>query len=143
MRAGSGSPQRIADLCVEHLDVTGAGISLVSDGGARGVICATDDLALQIEDLQLTLGEGPCVDAIGGGGPVLVPDLDDRRHLAPERWPAFLAAVAAAGVRAVFAFPLRIGVISLGAMDLYRRSSGPLGAPQLGAALLAAEAAAL
>src|SRR4051812_32409985 len=142
-RAGAGQPQRIAELCVEMLDVSGAGISLVSDGGTRGVICATDDVAMRIEEMQVTLGEGPCIDAVTAGGPVLVPDLDSHHDLSPERWPAFLAAVAPTGVRAVFAFPLRIGVISLGAMDLYRDRAGPLGEDQLGAALLAAEAAGL
>src|SRR5438309_4387158 len=119
-RAGAEQPQRIAELCVEMLDVTGAGISLVSDTGTRGVICATDEVAMRIEEMQVTLGEGPCVDAINAGGPVLVPDLNSRHALSPDRWPRFLAGVASAGVQAVFAFPLRIGVINLGAMDLHR-----------------------
>lgn len=142
-RAGAEQPQRIAELCVEMLDVTGAGISLVSDTGTRGVICATDEVAMRIEEMQVTLGEGPCIDAVNGGGPVLVPDLNSRHDLSPDRWPGFLAAVASAGVKAVFAFPLRIGVISLGAMDLYRDAAGPLREDELGAALLAAEAAGL
>ena len=142
-RADAEQPQRIAELCVDMLDVTGAGISLVSDTGTRGVICATNDVAMRIEELQVTLGEGPCIDAVMGGGPVMVPDLDDRRHLVAERWPAFLSAISAAGVAAVFAFPLRIGVISLGALDLYRDSAGALREDQLRAALLAAEAAGL
>src|SRR5437764_10214190 len=125
-RAGAGQPQRIADLCVEMLDVTGAGISLVSDTGTRGVICATDDVAMRIEELQLTLGEGPCVDALGRGGPVLIPDLDDPGDVLTDRWPAFMSAAAEAGVRAVFAFPVRIGAISLGAIDLYRTRPGGL-----------------
>ena len=69
-RAGADQPQRIAQLCVDMLDVTGAGISLVSDTGARGVICGTDDVAMRIEELQVTLGEGPCIDAVSAGGPV-------------------------------------------------------------------------
>jgi len=141
--ADANQPQRIAELCVDMLEVSGAGISLVSDTGARGVICATNEVAMRIEELQVTLGEGPCIDAVSGGGPVLVPDLDDRRHLVTARWPAFLSAVSAAGVAAVFAFPLRIGVIGLGALDLYRDSAGGLRDEQLRAALLAAEAAAL
>jgi hypothetical protein len=141
--AGAGQAQRIAELCVEMLDVTGAGISLASDSGTRGVICATDDVAMRIEEMQVTLGEGPCIDAMTAGGPVLVPDLDSRQDLSPDRWPAFLAGVASAGVRAVFAIPLRIGLISLGAMDLYRDRPGPLRDGELGGALLAAEAAGL
>jgi hypothetical protein len=41
-----------------------------------------------------------------------------------ERWPTFLEGAGAAGVRAVFAFPLRIGAITLGALDLYRDRPG-------------------
>jgi hypothetical protein len=47
------------------------------------------------EDVQLTTGEGPCVDALRSGRPVLVPDLG----LDP-RWPAFVAAAREHGVSA-------------------------------------------
>lgn len=137
----AAAPQRIAELCVEMLGVSGAGISLVSDTGNRAVVCATDDVSARIEELQVTLGEGPCIDAVSGGGPVMVADLADRDDLAVDRWPAFLAAVTDAGVRAVFAFPLRIGAIRVGAIDLYRTRRGGLDQGQLAAALLAAESA--
>lgn len=140
-RSGADQPRRIADLCVRMLEVSGAGISLVTDTGVRGVICATDEVAMRIEELQLTLGEGPCVDAVRHGGPILVPDLEDPHEVATDRWPAFIGAAAEVGVRAVFAFPLRIGVISLGAMDLYRDQPGRLSDEQLSGALLAAEGA--
>jgi len=136
-------PRRICELCVETLGVTGAGISMVTALGNRGVVCATDDLAARVEDLQFTLGEGPCVDAVRAGAPILVADLDQPGDVAVERWPACMGAAAAAGVQAVFAFPLRIGAISVGAMDLYRDRPGELDATQLPAALMAADAAAL
>ena len=62
--------------------------------------------------------------------------------IAVDRWPAFLEGAGAAGVRAVFAFPLRIGAISVGAMDLYRDTPGDLATGELPAALMAADAAA-
>ena len=136
-------PQRICDLCVEHLGVTGAGVSIVSTAGNRGVVCSTDDVSARVEDLQFTLGEGPCIDAVGSGAPVLVGDLTDPSEIATDRWPAFLKGAAEAGVRAVFAFPLLIGAISIGAMDLYRDEPGDLSDSELPAALLAADAAAL
>jgi hypothetical protein len=139
----SSQPQRIAELCVRTLDATGAGISLVSDAGHRGVVCATDDVSRRIEDLQIALGEGPCIDTIRTGAPVLVVDLHDRGDVATWRWPTFMAAAADAGVRAVFAFPLRIGAIGLGALDMYRSRPGPLNDDDLTAALLGAEAAAV
>ena len=79
-----------------------------------------------MEHLQFTLGEGPCVEASASGSPVLVPDLNDPGNGVRARWPLFLAEAATTGVRAIFAFPVRIGAISLGAVDLYRRSPGPL-----------------
>lgn len=137
----SSQPRRIAELCVHSLAVSGAGISMVSDTGNRGVVCATDDVSGRIEELQVTLGEGPCVDAIGSGGPVLVSDLTDHQDLATQRWPTFLGAARDAGVRAVFAFPLRIGAIGIGALDLYRTTAGALTGAELTMALMAAEAA--
>lgn len=134
---------RICELAAQVAGATGAGISIVSDTGVRGVVCATDDVSARIEDLQLTLGEGPCVDAVASGGPVLVPDVDVPDGIGAGRWPAFIDAVAEGGVRAVFALPLRIGAIRLGALDLYRSSAGPMSSDQLSAALSAADAAAL
>jgi GAF domain-containing protein len=89
------------------------------------------------------LGEGPCVDAARFGAPVMVPDLRTPDDIVVDRWPAFMEGAGAAGVRAVFAFPLRIGAINVGVLDAYRREPGPLHDGQLRAALLAADAAAL
>jgi hypothetical protein len=139
----AGAPQRIADLCAQRLGVGGAGISMVSDTGNHAVICATDDVSARIEELQVTLGEGPCVDAVARGGPVLVADLADPTDRAVERWPAFLGSATEAGVRAVFAFPLQIGAIQIGALDLYRARPGALSEGELSAALLATESASL
>lgn len=136
-------PARICQLCVDVLDITGAGISMVTGVGNRGVVCATDEISARIEDLQFTLGEGPCVDAVRSGAPVMIRDLDDPGDVLVERWPAFMEGAAAAGVRAVFAFPLRIGAISVGAMDMYCARPGALRVDQLPAALMAADAAAI
>ena len=135
-------PQRICELCVEHLSVTGAGISIVTQAGNRGVIYVTDEVSADIEDLQFTLGEGPCVDAVATGAPVLIPDLAEA-DLDTGRWPAFMKGAENAGVKAVFAFPLRIGAISLGALDLYRDEVGDLAKDELPAIMMAAHSAAV
>lgn len=136
-------PERICQLCVELVDVAGAGISVVTQTGNRGAVCATDDVAAMIEELQFSLGEGPCIDAVNAGRPVLIPDLDDPRSVDGKRWPAFMSAAAQAGIRAVYAFPLAVGAIRVGALDLYRCEAGELSAEQLAGALLAADAAAI
>ncbi len=139
----AAQPDRICALCVQMLGVTGAGISMMTAAGNGGIVCSTDDVSARIEDLQLTLGVGPCIDAMGRGAPVLVGDLIEPGDVAVARWPAFMEGAAEAGVRAVFAFPLRIGAITVGALDLYRDQPGELDGDHLPAALLAADAAAL
>ena len=51
-----------------------------------GSLCTTNNVSDLIEDLQYTLGEGPCVDAFRTKEPVLEPDLADPRS---TRWPRF------------------------------------------------------
>jgi hypothetical protein len=116
---------------------------MVSDVGNRGVVCATDEISAQIEDLQFTLGEGPCVEAAKTRAPVLVEDLTEQTGPGMRRWPAFTPGATLAGARAVFAFPLRIGTINVGVLNLYRAEPGALSPDQLTGALLAADAAAL
>jgi GAF domain-containing protein len=136
-------PEQICQLCTQRLDISGAGLSMVTPDGSRGIVCSTDDVSARIEDLQFTLGEGPCFEAARSGSPVLISDLDETGDLAIERWPTFLAGAIAAGARALFVFPLRVGAISVGALDLYRDRVGELPADELSAALMAADAAAI
>jgi hypothetical protein len=134
-----GLPARLCAECLPALSVSGAGVALMTADGPSGVVlAATDGRARQLEELQFALGEGPCVEASGGGRPVLEPDL---MAAGPARWPRFGAAVLAAGVRAIFAFPLRVGAIRVGVLDLYRDTPGHLTILELADAAAFAEAA--
>jgi hypothetical protein len=48
-------------------------------------LCTTDEVSQLIEELQYTLGEGPCVDAYQQDKVVAEPDLADP---VTRRWPA-------------------------------------------------------
>ena len=85
-RPTSTACRPLAAACVRSLPVTGVGLALMTDEGPAGIVAATDGAALLLEELQFTLGEGPCVDASRTGRPVLQPDL---ARTAPLRWPAF------------------------------------------------------
>jgi hypothetical protein len=117
--------------CIEAVAVDGGGMSLLSASGMRLPLYGSNDTASAMEGLQLTLGEGPCVDASESGSPVLVPDLNDPGSGVLERWPVFLSEAYRADIRALFAFPVRIGAITLGAIDLYRHSVGSLSSSDL------------
>jgi hypothetical protein len=139
---GSGSvlADRLCHACVQLLEVDGASISLMHDGASQGTFGSSGPLAKQLDELQFTLGVGPCVDAVRQGGPVLVPDLDDPRD---QRWPLYAGAVVDLGVRAVYALPIVLANSYVGALDLYRHTAGPLLGDSLIGGLLAAELAAL
>jgi hypothetical protein len=134
--------ERLCQKAVTSLGVDGAGLSMMTNAGHRGTVCATDQIARRIEGLQFTLGEGPCYEAFTASGPVLVPDINAATSTTASSWPVFTEAVAAAGVGALFAFPLMIGAIPLGALDFYRRRPGELSSDQLAAAWDVADAAA-
>src|SRR3954447_180971 len=96
--------------------MTGAGIMLMSGDTQQGSVCSSNDVSELIEDLQYTLGEGPCVDAYRQDRPVLEPDL---AHPTTPRWLAFTPPAVAAGAQAIFGFPVQVGTIRLGALNLH------------------------
>lgn len=131
--------KRLCDVCAEVTEATGAGIMLMSDDVALGSVCTTNEVSALIERLQYDLGEGPCVDAHRLGRPILEPDLADP---AAPRWTAFATPALDAGVRAVFGFPLRVGSVRLGALNLYREQPGSLTDQNHADALVMADVAA-
>nr|WP_237555291.1 ANTAR domain-containing protein [Streptomyces sp. SID4948] len=142
--ARRGERVGVAHVCaaaVAALPVDGAGMSAMTRPAASHPLCGTDEVSRALEELQLTLGEGPCVDAFALGAAVLAPDLGAGDILA--RWPVFAPAAAAAGAGAVFALPLQIGAISPGVFDLYRREPGVLGGEDLADAMAFAATATL
>jgi GAF domain-containing protein len=133
-----GETARLCRVCAEVTGMTGAGIMLMSEDAPRGSLCTTDAVSARVEQLQYDLGEGPCVDAYRLDRPVLEADLGQP---ATPRWLAFAPPALEAGVRAVFGFPLRIGVVRLGALNLYRDRPGSLGDEQHADALVMADVA--
>lgn len=138
VRAGSGpvAVEHVGAVAVSAAGVAAAAVAVVLDASPRETIYASDRVAAELEELMLTVGEGPGVDALADG-PALVADLTAVECLA--RWPVFAPAAARAGVRAMFALPLRIGAILLGVLDLYRAQPGGLDPGQLADALTLAD----
>src|SRR5258706_4903411 len=100
---------------VEVLPVSSAGVTLISSELSPRYVAASNDAALRFERLQTEIRQGPCLVAYVSGEAVMVPDLR-----AEDRFPDFGPAAVAAGLAAVFTFPLRHGDGCLGALDLDR-----------------------
>jgi hypothetical protein len=139
-----GAPISVAHVCdaaVAGVEADGAAVTVMVGPTVRDTVHATDGVAAGLEDLQLTLGQGPCVDAFAADGPVLAGDLRSPDCL--TRWPAFTWAVVDSGARAIFALPLQVGAIRLGVLDLYRTRPGPLSPHELADALAFAATASM
>ena len=109
---------------------------MLMSGDLPGSLCTTNAVSALIEELQFTLGEGPCMDAYNHTQVVLEPDLADPRI---PRWLAFAPKALQVGVRAVFGFPLLVGAARLGALNLYQERPGPLSDDQHADALVMAD----
>jgi hypothetical protein len=114
-------PGRLCAAVVELLRVSGASMSLRSDG-LPVRLGASDATAARIADVQGTLGEGPCLDAATAGTAVIARDL--TRGADVGRWPVFAEEATGAGVRAVYSLPLGDAGVCVGTLDLYKDSPG-------------------
>jgi GAF domain-containing protein len=137
-RRGVEAADRLCDACVVLLDVDEAAISLVFDGASRGTLGSSGAAARTYDELQFTLGEGPCLDAVAGRIQVLVVDLADPEE---ARWPAYGPAMLAHQIRGVCAIPVVVAGEFVGALDLFRAQPGPLLGEDLAGAVTAAELA--
>jgi hypothetical protein len=122
------------------LPVTGASVSILRPG--QSTVDSSDATAAWIDELQFDLGEGPCWDAIASRGPVLRPELGT---VAEQDWPMFTEALLGSeqgrDVSALYAFPMLLGSMEIGAVDLYSDSSVPLSGPDISHATQLAELA--
>jgi GAF domain-containing protein len=134
-----GEATPLCVVCAEVTHMSGAGIMLLHGDSPRGSVCTTNDVSTLIEELQYTLGEGPCIDAHRQHAPIAEPDL---AHPSTVRWAEFARSAVDAGARAVFGFPVAVGDVHLGALNLYRDRPGPLTSEQHADALVVADVAA-
>lgn len=106
---------------VDILPIDSAGVTLMTPAGTARQVAGSDESVVRYEALQTELGQGPCIEAFHSRGPVSVPDLEQD-----GRFPEFSRRALAEGMTAVFSFPLRSDDRCLGALDLYRSTTGVL-----------------
>ncbi|HSX99374.1 MAG TPA: GAF and ANTAR domain-containing protein [Streptomyces sp.] len=136
-------PTALCRACVTLLPVaSGLSVSVLGDGSETGVVlCASDGVAARLAEVQYTLGEGPCMEAVRLRAPVFATDL--TRTPDTRRWPLFSVQAARSGVEAAFSLPLTGAGSALGTLDLYRSTPGRLSRDEVRTALLVADAVTL
>jgi hypothetical protein len=131
----------VSSLCLATTDVLGvcgAGLVLMSAGRTLACVGVSDSVTEVVEQLEYTLGDGPCVEAYRNKTPVFDPDLADETTI---RWPEFRSGALAAGVKAAFGFPLLVDWVCIGALTLSHDRPGALTDRQVGDALVVADLA--
>ncbi len=106
---------RLTEHCVALLAATACGILLTDRGGILRRVAAFPEAAETLELLQLQDHQGPCVDCVQSGQPVRSGDLAADS----ARWPRWAPAAVRAGVRSVYATPLRAGDTVIGALNFF------------------------
>jgi hypothetical protein len=117
----AGGSAELSTLFVERLPISGASVCVRMGDREQSTISVSDSMAAEIDELQYVLGEGPHWDALRSGRPVSAPNLRARDD---GKWPMLSAALADFNLGALFAYPLRMGAVTVGVADLYRRESG-------------------
>ncbi len=108
----------LSNLTVRAAAVSGAsavGLMLADHVGRARFMAANNESGKLIELFQLQNAEGPCLDCITTGRPVVNADL----HAAVDIWPVFAPRALLAGFRSVHAFPLRLRGQRIGALNLF------------------------
>ncbi|MEU0162277.1 hypothetical protein ABZ154_26490 [Streptomyces sp. NPDC006261] len=117
-------PRRLCRVLARGLPADGVTMSLLTDTPSRQMLCASNQMATDLEEAQFTVQEGPCITAAEIGDEV---HLTDWKAGARE-WPLFTAAFRERhpDVQAVHAFPLWFGDYILGSVDVATRTPGGL-----------------
>lgn len=114
---------RLADRCVEVLDVQAAGIMLAGPDGQLRVMASSSEAMRVLELFEIQAQEGPCLDSHRTGLLVVNQDLTGVNG----RWPRFAVEALAAGFQSVHALPMRLRGSVVGALNLFRVGPGEMG----------------
>ena len=127
----------LTDRCVEVLDVAAAGLMLGVPGENLRVVASSSDAMRLLELFELQSEEGPCPDCYRTGQPIV----NHRLAAAGGPWPRFSPRALAAGFESVHALPMRLGPMTIGALNLFRSDEGALDGADVPAAQALADVA--
>jgi transcriptional regulator with GAF, ATPase, and Fis domain len=99
-------------------EIDHVGVSVAHRDGRVETTAATSDLVYELDHLQYTLGEGPCLHAIESD-PIVV--VQEARH--ETRWPRFMKAAVDKGLRSQLGIRLYLDEQTRGGFNLYSTSS--------------------
>ncbi|HSP03137.1 MAG TPA: GAF and ANTAR domain-containing protein [Acidimicrobiales bacterium] len=128
--------QHLGRYCTELLPAEGVGVLLLEEQSLT-VATANSEVGDAVEALEVELQEGPCVECVRVGHPVLVPDL----AAAADRYPRFVPRALEAGAGAIHALPMTGQGELVGSLDIISLQPTELTESQLSTARMLADVA--
>jgi GAF domain-containing protein len=102
------------------VDVSAAGVMLTTPGGELQYIASSRDSMRILELFQIQTNEGPCIDCVRDGLPII-----NRELTSPdELWPSFSPRALDLGFHSVHCLPMRLRGRTIGALNLFRDDLG-------------------
>ncbi|MEV0263135.1 GAF and ANTAR domain-containing protein [Streptomyces sp. NPDC050617] len=102
---------------VTLLGVRSAAVTVLNESGEVDYLTASDETCRGLEEDQIELGEGPCLDS-ARSGEALDPVLLNAARTSRRLWPRFTLRALNAGITSVAAVPLRTPRHQIGALNL-------------------------
>lgn len=118
---------RLGEEVASLLGAVGAGAMLADDDGKLHFVATSDEVLGQLEQLQIELDEGPCLQAYRTCDPVVAADLSED-----ARFPRFGPRAVQVGMRAVHSFPMHISGAAVGALNVYTDEPSDLSEEAIG-----------
>lgn len=105
----------VTNSAVELIDgVDFADVMVISEGRAQSVSATVEPMLAELDAVQITLRQGPCLEAAVGGAMIRCTDLRED-----SRWPGYATAAVAAGVHSMLSFQLATGPHGVGALNMF------------------------
>ena len=112
--------RRIVSATHQLFNVDGAGLMLIDPDQLLRNVADSDQRVDHLEELQIELGEGPCIDAYEEKELIHAADL-----AAEARWPKFSPAAVDRGLRAVLASPIPYNQTAIGVVVVFSAKVHP------------------
>ena len=106
--------EAVLAFALQALNCGYAGLALAARRGHLEIVAVTDRVVETLYRAQIDNGEGPVLQAVGGGVTVSVPDITNE-----ARWPAWARQAQAAGIRSVLHIPMTTATSTVGVLSLY------------------------
>ncbi len=105
----------LTERAVELLDADAAGLILIDQRGDLQAVASTSHAVKVLELFQLQSEDGPCLECVRSGRPLVNLGFAEME----DRWPTFRKAASEAGFQSAHAIPMRLRDQVIGALNLF------------------------